>query len=94
MFRGYNYGDEGEITSTYTSAYNAVKYMKKQWGTGISTLIIVMNKTGEILDFTNSSHTCGRFETKPRDIPIRKVLAFLDVKRTSTWYGSIGSATF
>lgn len=91
---GFNRGESGEVRRDRNEALAAVQQMKRNFGNGVSTKILIENKTGADVTFCESNHSSGQFYTKPINIPNGHTLALLDVKTGGVMRGSIGSATF
>jgi len=69
--------------------------MKREYGTGVSTKIILFNDTPEDMFYSGSDSWSGRWQVSPPEkIPAGKYAAFLHVKTTGTVRGSWGYAEF
>ena len=68
--------------------------MKANWGTGVSTLMVIENQTGVTMNYVTNEDSSGSFFTKPIHIPNGYVLACLHGKTSGAGRGSIGTVTF
>lgn len=80
------------------SKEDAVKYakkLKKAYGNGVSSQIVIVNNSSLPLKLMSDDHISGRFEwDPPEEIPAKKVGYFLHVKRSSTVCGSMGCVEY
>ena len=79
----------------YDEVVRYVRQLKAQWGTGVSTLCMVYNGTGEPLRFVTSNDWFGQiYLTYPRVIANGQWGGFLHVKRTAAASGSQAAAVY
>ncbi|XP_022722708.1 23 kDa jasmonate-induced protein-like [Durio zibethinus] len=79
----------------YEEALGYVKALKRQWGTGASTLCLVYNATGEPLTFVTSHDWFGHiYQTCPRVIANGQWGGFLHVKAAVAASGSEAAVVY
>ncbi|XP_022723014.1 23 kDa jasmonate-induced protein-like [Durio zibethinus] len=84
-----------ERDDKYEKALGYVKALKSQWGTGVSTLCLVYNATGEPLTFVTSHDWFGHiYQTYPRVIANGQWGGFLHVKTAGAASGSEAAVVY
>ncbi|XVE81046.1 hypothetical protein DITRI_Ditri15bG0031700 [Diplodiscus trichospermus] len=79
----------------YEEALKYVRGLKEKWGTGVSTLCLVYNATGEPLNFVTSHDWYGHiYETYPQVIENGQWGGFLHVKTAGPPSGSEAAVVY
>ncbi|XWS35289.1 hypothetical protein CRYUN_Cryun21dG0113200 [Craigia yunnanensis] len=79
----------------YDEAMRYVRQLKEKWGTGVSTLSLVYNGTGEPLRFVTSHDWYGHiYQTYPAEIGNGQWGGFLHVKTAGAASGSQGAVVY